>query len=90
MKSAQQKFNEYLDECRETREALGAFEKAVQEKYNGSGYAYIAGYLMTQLQDAITHLPKAKRAEFRENFLRAAQKFENENLMKMIKESENA
>jgi hypothetical protein len=87
MKSAQQKFNEYLDECRETREALGQFEKAVQEKYDGSGYAYIAGYMMTQLQDAITHLPKAKRAEFRETFLRAAKKFEQENLLKMIKES---
>jgi hypothetical protein len=86
-KSAQQKFNEYLDECRETREAMGAFEKAVQDKYDGSGYAYIAGYLMTQLQDAITHLPKAKRQEFRENFLRAAKKFEQENLINKIKEA---
>ena len=87
MKSAQDKFNEYLDECRETRQALGAFEKAVQDKYDGSGYAYIAGYMMTQLQDAITHLPKAKRAEFRETFRRAAQKFEHENLVRKIKES---
>jgi hypothetical protein len=87
MKSAQQKFDEYLNECRETRQALGAFEKAVHEKYDGSGYAYIAGYMMTQLQDAITHLPRAKRAEFRETILRAAKKFEQENLMKMIKES---
>ena len=86
-KSAQQKFNEYLDECAETREALSAFERAVHEKYDGSGYAYVAGYMMTQLQDAITHLPKAKRAEFRETFLRAAKKFEQENLMKTIKES---
>lgn len=83
-KSAQQKFNEYLDECRETREAIGAFERAVQEKYDGSGYAYIAGYLMTQLQDAIIHLPKAKRAEFRENFLSAAKKFEQENLIRAL------
>ena len=87
MKSAQQKFNEYLAECAETREALSAFERAVHEKYDGSGYAYVAGYMMTQLQDAITHLPKAKRAEFRETFLRAAKKFEQENLMKTIKES---
>ena len=86
-KSAQQKFNEYLDECAETREALSAFERAVHAKYDGSGYAYVAGYMMTQLQDAITHLPKAKRAEFRETFLRAAKKFEQENLMKTIKES---
>lgn len=87
-KSAQQRFNEYLDECAETREALGAFERAVHEKYDGSGYAYIAGYLMTQLQDAITHLPKAKRQEFRETFRRAAQKFEHENLINKIKDSD--
>jgi hypothetical protein len=87
MKTAQQKFDEYLDECRETRQALGAFEKAVHEKYDGSGYAHIAGYMMTQLQDAITHLPKAKRAEFRETFLRAAKKFEQEHLLKTIKEA---
>ena len=87
MKSAQQKFNEYLDECAETREALGAFERAVQAKYDGSGYAYLAGYFMTQLQDAITHLPKARRAEFRETFLRAAKKIEQEHLMKTIKDA---
>lgn len=87
MKSAQSKFNAYLDECRETREAMGAFEKAVQEKYDNHGYAYIAGYMMTQLQDAITHLPKAKRAEFRENFLREAKRFEQENLLNKIKET---
>lgn len=87
-KTAQQKFDEYLSECRETRDALGAFERAVHEKYDGSGYAYIAGYMMTQLQDAITHLPKAKRAEFRESFQQAAQKFEHENLIRKIKSSD--
>ena len=86
-KSAQQKFNEYLDECRETREAMGAFEKAVQDKYDGSGYAYIAGYFMMQMLEAVTHLPKAKRQEFRERFLREAKRFEQENLINKIKES---
>jgi len=87
-KTAQQKFNEYLAECETTRNVLKQFEKAVHEKYDGSGYAYIAGYMMMQLQDAITHLPKAKRAEFRETFLRAAQKFEHENLIHKIKASD--
>jgi hypothetical protein len=86
-KSAQQRFNEYLDECRETREALGQFEKAAQTRYDDNGYAYIAGYMMTQLQDAIIGLPKARRAEFREVFLRAAKKLEQEHLMRTIKES---
>ena len=86
-KSAQQKFNEYLDECRETRQALAAFEVAVQEKYDNHGYAYIAGYLMTQFQDAVSRLPKAKRAEVRECFLREAKKFEQENLLNKIRES---
>ena len=86
-KSAQQKFNEYLDECQETREAVGAFEKAVHDKYDGSGYAYIAGYFMMQMLEAVTHLPKAKRQEFRERFLREAKRFEQENLINKIKES---
>jgi len=86
-KSAQQKFNEYLDECQETRQALGAFEKAVQEKYNNQGYAYIAGYLMIQFQDAVSELPKAHRAYIRELFLREAKRFEQENLLNKIKES---
>ena len=90
MKTAQQKFNEYLDECRETSDALSAFEKAVQEKYDGHGYAYIAGYFMMQFKEAVSELPKKRRAEIRERFLREAKKFEQENLMKMIKESENA
>jgi hypothetical protein len=87
-KSAQDKFNEYLNECRETRDALSAFERAVHEKYDGSGYAYIAGYMMMQLQDAITHLPRARRAEFRDSFRQAAQKFEHENLIRKIKDSD--
>jgi hypothetical protein len=87
MKSAQQKFNEYLAECEETRAAVKQFEQAVHEKYDGSGYAYIAGYFMMQMLEAVTHLPKAKRQEFRERFLREAKKFEQENLINKIKET---
>jgi hypothetical protein len=86
-KSAQQKFNEYLDECRETSDALNSFEKAVQAKYDGHGYAYIAGYFMMQFKEAVSELPKKRRAEIRERFLREAKKFEQETLLKQIKES---
>ena len=86
-KSAQQKFNEYLDECRETSDALNAFERAVQARYDGHGYAYVAGYFMMQFKEAVSELPKKRRAEIRERFLREAKKFEQETLLKTIKES---
>jgi len=86
-KSAQQRFNEYLDEREATRQVVGAFERAVHEKYDGSGYAYIAGYFMMQMLEAVAHLPKARRAEFRERFQREATRFEQENLMKTIKDT---
>lgn len=83
-KSAQQRFNEYLTECDSTREAVKQFEKAVHDKYDGSGYAYLAGYFMMQMQDAISLLPKAKRQEFRDRFHREARKFEQENLLNAL------
>jgi uncharacterized protein YggL (DUF469 family) len=86
-KTAQQRFNEYLDEREATRQVVGAFERAVHEKYDGSGYAYIAGYFMMQMLDAVSELPKARRQEFRALFQREAKKFEQENLMKTIKDT---
>ena len=86
-KSAQQKFNEYLDECHQTSDAVSALEKAVQEKYDNHGYAYLAGYFMMQFKDVVSELPKAKRAEVRERILREATRFEQENLINKIKEA---
>ena len=86
-KTAQQKWAEYLEECAETGNALNAFERAVQDKYDNQGYAYIAGYMMMQFREVVAELPKARRVEIRERFLREAKRFEQENLMKMIKES---
>lgn len=59
MKSAQQKWAEYLEECAETGNALTAFERAVQDKYDNHGYAYIAGYMMMQFREVVAELPKA-------------------------------
>jgi hypothetical protein len=86
-KSAQQKWNEYLSECEATSDALNSFERAVQAKYDGHGYAYIAGYFMMQFREVVLELPKKRRAEIRERFLREAKKFEQETLLKQIKES---
>lgn len=85
-KSAAQKFDEYLDECRETSNAVSEFVKASYDN-NGQTYSYAAGYLESMIKDLITQLPKAKRAEMRNRFLALAQTQKNELLMKTIKET---
>ena len=83
-KSAQDKFNEYLAESRETRDAINELEKASRENNDGS-YAYACGVYSVLLGDIIAELPKARRAEIREQLLRSAQKQKNELLAKTIK-----
>ena len=86
-KSAQEKFNEYLDECRETRNAINELETASRENHDGS-YAYACGVYSTLLAEAIGELPKARRADFRSRMLRMAQTQKNELLAKTIKDSD--
>jgi hypothetical protein len=88
-RSAQDKFNEYLDECRETNDAVNEFVKASYENYNRT-YSYTSGYLESMLKEVIIELPKARRAEIRKRFLDMAQTQKNELLIKTLKESENA
>ena len=80
-------FAVYLEECQKTSDALAAFEKAVQAKYDNHGYPYIAGYMMMQYREVVAELPKKRREEIQARFLREAQKFEQEHLMKTIKEA---
>jgi len=84
-KSAQDKFNEYLDECRETSDAVREFVNVSADNYKG--YAYAAGALQIIVSDLIAELPKARRAELREQFYRMAQKQKNELLLKTVKEA---
>jgi hypothetical protein len=84
-KSAAQKFDEYLNECRETSSAINEFTKASLDNYGN--YAYAAGYLESMIKDLIIQLPKAKRAEIRNRFLALAQTQKNELLLKTIKEA---
>lgn len=86
MKSAQQKMNEFLDECRETRDAINQLEAASREHYEGS-YAYACGYFATLLGDIIAELPKARREQLREQMYREAQKQKNLHLADTIKEA---
>jgi hypothetical protein len=84
-KSAQQRFNEYLDESRETRDAI---REMVDTSYDlNKSYGYAAGYLQTLVGDLIAELPKARRAELRNQLYAQAQKQKNELLSKTIKEA---
>lgn len=83
-KSAQQRFNEYLDECRETRDAINELEQASRENHDGS-YAYACGVYSTMLADVISQLPRARRAEMREQMYRMAQAQKKELLVRTLK-----
>jgi hypothetical protein len=84
-KSAQQKWNEYLEESRETMNAINEVSNRTNELYEG--YAYAAGFLGMTLADAIALLPKAQREEFRQRLLKQAEKARNEFMLKQIKET---
>jgi hypothetical protein len=84
-KTAQQKFNEFLDECRETRDAINELERNSRENHDGS-YAFACGVFSTLLGDLIAELPKARRAEVRNDLYRMAQKQKNELMFKSVKE----
>ena len=84
-KSAAQKWDEYLAECRETSDAVSEFVKAAHDNYGN--YAYAAGYLESMIKDLIGQLPKDKREGLRNRFYTMAQAQKNEQLMKTIKEA---
>ena len=84
-KSAQQKWNEYLDESRETMNSINELTNRTNERYEG--YAFAAGALGMILADAIGELPKARRAEFRDRILKIAEKARNEYLLNTIKDT---
>ena len=81
-KSAQAKFSEYMDECRETSYSVNELV-STSDKATG-GFAYAAGFLGAVLQEAIAELPKARRADFRNRLLRQAQKFRDEMVDKQV------
>jgi hypothetical protein len=84
-KSAQVKFNEYLDESRETSYAI---REMIDRSFDLNGnYAYAAGYLQSLLSEVIAELPKARRADLRNQLLRQAQKHRDELLLTKIKET---
>jgi hypothetical protein len=63
-KSAAEKMDDFLNECRGTRAVLKEFADISRAKYGDYGYA--AGYLESMVVDILMELPKARRAAFRE------------------------
>jgi hypothetical protein len=84
-KSAQEKFNEYMAESRETADAVREMVDTSYDLYKSYGHA--AGYLQSLVNDLIAELPKARRAELRNKLYAQAQKNKNELLLKTVKES---
>jgi hypothetical protein len=84
-KSAQSKFNEYLDECRDTSQSINDMVQSSYELYGN--YAYSAGYLQSLLAEVINQLPKAKREGLRNQLRRQAQNDKNTQLANTLKEA---
>jgi len=85
-KTAQDKFDEYLAECRETTDAVNEFVNSSQENYRGS-YAYAAGALQSIVTELVGELPRARRAAYRERLYRLAQQQKNETLARALRET---
>ena len=85
MKSAQQKFNEYINESQSTMAAINEVTESTLERYGS--YSFAAGALGMILADAIGHLPKAKRAEFRAQLAKISDKARHEILLDTIKDT---
>jgi len=67
MKTAMQRLNESFDESKATREIIGAFVDASYK--NNQSYSHAAGYLQVFVAELIMQLPKAKRQQYRAQFL---------------------
>lgn len=73
---ARQTFTQYLDEFRETQQAVNAMTDATYKAHDN--YAYAAGYFGSLIADLVAQLPKAKRAEVRAQLLAKAEEFKKE------------
>jgi hypothetical protein len=83
-KTAQDKFNAYLEEFRETSDVINDFVDSSNDNYKS--YAYAAGALSVIVKELIAEMPQARRAKLRDRFRRMAQDQKNEILIKMIKQ----
>ena len=84
-KSAQDKFNEFLAEGRETSQAVSALITASNELYGN--YAYACGFLESMIKDVIAELPKKRREEIRALFLARARKLEQEKMVDTLSQT---
>jgi len=84
-KSAAQKFDEYLAECRETSQSINDMVESSCKLYGN--YSYAAGYMQSMLAEVIDQLPKAKREGLRNQLRRQAQNDKNAQLANKLREA---
>jgi protoporphyrinogen oxidase len=81
--SAQAKFNQFLDEARETSTAVSGM---IQASYDRDGsYSYASGYLESLVKELIGELPKARRSQVREQLYRQTNSIKNDILVDKIR-----
>ena len=84
-KSAAQKFDEYLAECRETSQSINDMVQSSHDLYGN--YSYAAGYMQSMLAEVIDQLPKVKRDGLRNQLRRQAQNNKNAQLANALREA---
>ncbi len=84
-KSAQAKFNEFLAESRENSQAVTEMISASYDLYGN--YSYACGFLESMVKDLMGELPKARRAEVREQFRARARKLQQEKMVDALSQT---
>ena len=79
------KMDKEIAEYHETQDAVDEMVKASRGLFGD--YAYSAGYLQALTAELIMQLPKAKRADYRDQLHRQAQDHKNQVLAKALKET---
>ena len=79
------RFEQEIAEYHETQDAVDEMIKASRALFGD--YAYPAGYLQALTAELIAQLPKAKRADYRNQLYRQAQEHKNQVLAKALKET---
>lgn len=82
-KTAQQKFNERLEQRREFAAIINEFEQAAVEAYDGS-YSYACGWFNGMLLSMIMDLPKTQRDMVRDALQNQTQNLKNQHLVDVI------
>ena len=81
-RSAQQRFNTYLDESQDTASVVEQFSKSCRQSEHG--YAYEAGWWNSMVPRILMALPKTRRQEFLQELRTQSHKLDAENLVSVL------